>query len=203
MNKIENYLNNLPKTQIYMLYILTLIIFAGILYNFIPDLMDKEASLQSSIEKKSKTLHNISIPRLIKVYKQDKMIYLKEQENLQKKKEDINLLISKLYSLDFIFFNDKKWIDTLDTMLNKSLKYNIKINSIENDDNTTVSKESLIRRKKHIVITGTGEYKNIVKYIHYIESMPILLRFNEVNFRVDNNASIDFDVKFDTYGAGL
>ena len=203
MNKIEKYLNNLPKSQIYMLYALTVIIFIGLLYNLLPKWIDKKISLQSSIEKKSKAIHAISIPRLIKAYKNDKLIYLKEQENIQKQKESINLLISKLYGLDFIFFNDKKWIDTLDTLLNKSLIYDIKINSIENDNNTTISKESLIRKKKYISITGAGEYKNIVKYIHYIESMPILLHFNEVNFKLDNNASIDFDIKFDVYGAGL
>ena len=203
MNRIEKYLNSLPKTQIYMLYILTVIIFAGILYNFIPDLMDKKASLQNSIEKKSKTIHTVSIQRLIKAYKKDKLIYLKEQENIQKQKENINLLISKLYSLDFIFFDDKKWIDTLDSMLNKSLKYNIKINSIENDNNTTILKESLIRKKKHISIVGIGEYKNIVNYIHYIESIPILSRFNEVDFKIDNDESLEFDIKFDVYGAGL
>lgn len=203
MNKIEKYLNNLPKTQIYMLYILTITFFVGILYSFIPDLIDKEVSLKSSIEKKSKTIHEISIPRFIKIYKNYKLSYLKEQENMQKEKENINLLISKLYSLDFIFFSDKRWLDTLDSMLNKSLKYNLKIDSIENDNNTTISKESLIRKKKQVFLIGSGEYKNIVKYIHYIESMPILMRFNEVNFKADNNRSVDFDIKFDIYGAGL
>lgn len=203
MNKIEKYLNSLPKSQIYMLYFLTVVIVAGILYNFVPDLMNKEVSLQNGIKNKSKTINTVSIKRLTKVYKKDKLIYLKEQENIQKQKENINLLISKLYSLNFIFFNDKKWIDTLDNMLNKSLKYSIKINSIENNNNTIASKKSLIRKKKYVSITGTGEYKNIVKYIHYIESMPILLRFNQVDFKVNNNNNIDFDIKFHIYGAGL
>lgn len=202
MNKIEKYLSALPKKQIYMLYAMTLFAFGAILYQIVPGMIDKQTSLQNNISEVKRNIRHISIRRLARDYKKDKVLYLKKQSELEKEKDKIRVVLSKLKSLRFLSFDEKRWIDTLDDTLNSSLKYHLKLKSISNDANVSITKDTLLQVKKNVTIKGDGSYQNTIRYLHYIENLPVLIRFKFVNIKIDDK-KIGFEINFDTFGVKL
>ncbi len=200
--KFDNYIKNLPKSQLYMLYFVIILIAISLFYNFVPDMANRKDLLQTNVATLKKNIKINSIERLDRAFKNDNLIFLKQKNNFLKQKEQIRFLMSKLYGLEFAFFDEKEWVRMLDNMLRQSLKYNIKIKYVKNSNSIQNKNKSLIKKKKHVEIAGVGNYEDIVKYMHFIESLPVLLKFDDVKF-VGNKGKVDFDMSFDTYGIGL
>ncbi len=200
--KFDNYIKNLPKSQIYMLYLAIILIAISLFYNFVPDMIDRRDLLQTNIVTLKRNIKINSIKRLSQVLKNDSQFLLKEKDKFLKQKEQIKLLMSKLYGLEFAFFDEKEWVGMLDKVLQRSLRYNIKIKYVKNSNIAQNEKKSLIKKKKHIEIEGDGSYEEVVRYMHFIESLPVLLKFNDIKF-IGHKGKVDFDMSFDTYGIGL
>ena len=204
MKKFEQYLKSLTKSQKIMLYFTVFLVCASLFYNYTPDLIRRDSLLQDSIEKLQRNIKNNSNLRLKLALKRDKERYLKTKSEYMKQKEQISLLMSQLYHLEFVFFDDKEWIKTLERILNKSIEDNLEIKYVKNNDIVNDKKDpSLVKKKKHIEIAGKGRYADIVQYLHYVESLPVLLKFQDIKMVGDEKGSVDFNIIFDTFGIGL
>ncbi len=201
--KFDKYLEKLPKSQLVMLYMIIVFAGASVIYNTVPDMLSKNDLLKDEISTLQKNIQRSTAFRLKRALVNNKKILFQKKEEFRKLKEQTTLVLSKLYSLKFAFFDKKEWVSTLDKILKKSVVYNIEIKYVKN---STIDKPtqdfSLVKKKKHIQIEAIGSFTNILKYLSYIESLPVLLKFETVKFDL-----IDGKVKtllvFNTYGIGI
>jgi len=200
--KFDNYLKSLPKTQLYMLYFLVSLLGSYISYNTIPNMMDERDMLQQNISNLQKSIKLNSIARLERALKNDRRVYLVQKEKLDKQKEQLSLLMSKLYSLEFAIFDEREWVKTLDKILKRSVDYNLAIEYIKNSTPKKTSSEDLVKKKKSVEILGVGKYADIIKYIHYIESLNALIKFDDIKLGLAKDKT-SFKLDFTVYGVGL
>jgi len=200
LKKINEYLEKLPKNQLIMLYFVIIIAGISILYNIVPGMISNNNQLKNEISILQKNIQISSISILRKTLKNDRKILLQKKDNFSKLKEQTTFIMSQMYSLKFAFFNEREWISSLQKILQKSISYNIEIKDVKNNDvNKLIRKLSLIENKKDIEIEAVGKFANLVKYIHYIESLPVLLKFNTIEF--DNQkGKVRALLKFNTFG---
>ncbi len=200
LKKISEYLENLPKSQFIMLYVVIIIAGISILYNIVPDMISSNSQLKNEVNTLQRNIQISSISILNKTLKNNRKTLLQKKENFSKLKEQTTFIMSQMYSLKFAFFNEKEWISSLQKILKKSVNYGIEIKYVKNDDiNKLIQKFSLIENKKSIEIEAIGKFANLVQYIHYIESLPVLLRFNTIEF--DNQkGKVRALLKFNTFG---
>lgn len=203
LKNFNAYLNKLPKSQIVMLYLAVLFVGFSLVYNFVPDMVFENSSIQDDINSLQKKLQRNSIPRLKRVLANNQKILLKKKEELRDLKEQSTYAISKLYSLKFALFDEKEWVNTLNKILKKSVNYKIEIKYVKNDNIDKHIKNFLfIKKKKNISIEAAGSFADIVRYINYIESLPILLKFNNIKFNTAKE-KVKALMIFDTYGIGI
>ncbi len=200
IKKISEYLENLPKSQFIMLYVVIIIAGISILYNIVPGMISSNNQLKNEVNILQRNIQISSISILNKTLKNNRKILLQKKENFLKLKEQTTFLMSQMYSLKFAFFNEKEWVSSLQKILQKSVHYGIEIKYVKNDDiNKLIQKFSLIENKKSIEIEAVGKFANLVQYIHYIESLPVLLRFDTIEF--DNQkGKVRALLKFNTFG---
>jgi len=201
--KFDNYLEKLPKTQLLILYFIIILGGSSLVYNTVPDMMSKNDLLKDEITTLQKNLRRSSISRLKIALNNNRKILLQKKEKFRKLKEETTFMLSELYSLKFAFFDEKEWINTLDKILKKSIDYKIKIEYVKNSNiNKSAQNYSLIKKKKNISIEAIGSFANIVKYISYIESLPLLLKFEIIKFD-SKQGKVKALMIFDTYGIGI
>ncbi len=202
MNKIEEYLNSVGDRQRYLIYIM---IFGVIVYIFIQLLMPKlyeRREIQSEIENLQSKMEKNQINRLKNNIKILDGHILKLREKYERKKEEIDYLISGLYKLKFTFYDEKEWANSIDNILKDSLKRDIKIEYIKSRDVVDEKSKDLLKKKKTLEISGSGDYINIVAFISYIDNLNLLLNFtkSEIKFK---DKELHFKLFLDMYGVGL
>ncbi len=203
LKKISEYLENLPKSQFIMLYVVIIIAGISILYNIVPNMISSNNQLKNEVNILQRNIQISSISILNRTLKNNRKILLQKKENFSKLKEQTTFIMSQMYSLRFAFFNEREWISSLQKILQKSVNYGIEIKYVKNSNvNKPIQKFSLIENKKNIEIEAVGKFANLVQYIHYIESLPVLLRFNTVEF--DNQkGKVRALLEFNTFGVKI
>ncbi len=201
MNKIEKYLSSIDKRQKYLIYFM---IFGLIFYLFVQIILpmkENQTILQSQIDELQVKLSNNSLKRLKKQRDSKKRVFLSLKQKQEKQKEDIDYLISGLYKLKYAFYDDKEWAKSIDNILKYSLVRNLKIDYIKSKDIKDDSK-SMLKKKKSLQISGSGNYIDIVAYISYIDNLNSLLQFQKAEIKLSDK-ELKFNLLIDMYGIGL
>jgi len=202
MNKIEKYLNNIEAKQKYLIYFM---IFGLIAYFFVQVMMPVKENidiLESQISELQTKLMNNSLSKLkkSKYLKTKEVLVLKSKQ--EKQKEEINNLISGLYKLKYAFYDNKEWAKSLDDILKYSLKRNLEIDYIKNINVKNNNSPELLKKKRSLEISGTGNYIDIVAFISYIDNLNTLLKFKNTQIKLDDKG-LNFKLFIDMYGIGL
>ncbi len=201
--KLDSYLNRLPKSQMVMLYLMVLFVGISLVYNLVPDMIEKRDLLEDEVTTLQRNINRSSTLRLKRALENNRKILLQKKEEFKRLKAQTSLILSKLYSLKFAFFDEKEWINTLDKILNRSVVYNIKIKYVKNS-NTNITKQisTLVKKKKNITIEAEGSFADMVRYINYIESLPVLLRLNTLRL-YGYDGKVNALMMLDAYGVGI
>ncbi len=202
MNKIEKYLNGAEKKQKYLIY---LMIFGLIFYIFIQIIMPIKENIDimdSQISQLQTKLINNSLKKLRrrKELKSKEALALKSKQEEQK--EEINHLISGLYKLKYAFYDDKEWAKSLDDILKYSVKRDLKIDYIKSINVKNTKSHELLKKKRSLEISGSGNYTDIVAFISYIDNLNTLLKFKNTQIKLDGE-NLKFKLFVDMYGIGL
>lgn len=204
MNKMMEYFNNIEKKQLIMAYLIVVFVGFMIFNAFIPDMMDKQESLQSDITTKQMKIMSNSVKKLNNQLKRTRVNLLEKQDELQKKQEETNHYIGKLYQVQFAFFKELEFTKSLDLILRASLRQNIQLDFIKNVDLKMPNLTELIQYKKSIQVDGVGRYGDILRFIHFIEEQELLMSFHDITLEEDTkNNTIHFSLVADFYGVGL
>jgi competence protein ComGC len=204
MSKFIDYFENLEKKHLIMLY-LSIVLLGVIVVNlFIPDLMDQKESLQTSIDSKQMKIMQNTTKKLNIDLKRAHNDLLNQDKKSDTEKEQTNRFMSKLYSIGFVFFRENELAKSLDAILKESLKEHIELNFIKNDNLKVSNLTKLVQYKKSMIIDGTGRYKNILRFIHFIEQGNLVMNIHDVKLEEDLKAqNIHFSLIVDFYGVGL
>lgn len=202
MNKFENYLVHVDKKQKMMMYTIVAVVLFFI-FNLITAPMREEIdSLESNIANVEQSIAKNSVNSLKKEIALKSKELLSINTEIEKQKEMATSLLSKLYTIKYAFFNEKEFANSLDEMLKKSLNAHLTIDFIKSINVPKEDEMKLLKHKKRLEISGKGEYKEIVSFIHHIEQLDVILKFSSIRIE-----SLKDDVKFllivDIYGVGL
>jgi signal transduction protein with GAF and PtsI domain len=202
VNNFEKYLNSVDKRQKYLIYVMVfgLIIYLSI--NLMMPLWDKQNSIQENISSLQTKLAQNSLGRLQKQLSAAKQEVLTLNTQKDKQKEKIDFLISGLYKLKYAFYDDKEWAKSIRDILHNSLKRDLKINYIKSMDAKNPSTKDILKRKRTLEIVGSGNYRDVVAFISYIDNLNTLLQFTKTDIFLKEGI-VNFKLNIDLYGIGL
>lgn len=203
LDELEEQLDGMPTQKRYFIYISTTILLIFMSWTLFGENMQLEIEAQensiASLEKKLRDNSVKSFQLAIKKIDNDSLALKEELNELDLKDKYI---VSKLESIDFIFFNHKGIASILDSILKHSISYSIDLNTIKYENVNRLYLPNVYEREQ-IYIDGTASYKSIVYLIHHIDALNTLLRINSINIYVDENQTTNFDLNISQYGVEL
>lgn len=201
MKKLETYLLHVAQRQKWMIYSIVIIIVVMLVYNIATPIAEDAQSLESRIETLEQGIAKDSANSLKKETELRKKDLMRLNDTIEKQKENIALLMSNLYKIQYAFFNEKELANALDAMLEKSLSLHINLDFIKNKE---IKKEdtAILKHKRSIEISGNGGYKEIVRFINHIENLNLLLKFTQIKIE-SGKENVQFSILLDIYGIGL
>ena len=191
MNKIEEYLNNLEKKHLYMLYV-SLIIVVGIIYynynySYLQDKIDTQNTTIYSLEKKLKKTNFLEI-KLRKI-KKDILKIKKENSALS---EDLNYINILIKTSNVLNIDNKKFSDILKDVLNKAINNNIKASYLINENLNDF-------KSFNINIKGSfnpENYNNFLFFIHDLEDIKQIKEIKTFYMKKDKNIEFKMNIIF-------
>jgi len=202
VNKIETYLKNAQKRQKYLIYFMFFGLIVYVFVQLIIPMRDEQIILQSRIDELQTKLINNALSKLKKRknLKSKELVKLKSKQ--EKQKEDIEHLISGLYKLKYAFYDDKEWAKSIDDILKYSLKRDLEIEYIKSIDVESKKNSKILKKRKSLEVSGSGNYIDIVAFISYIDNLNTLLQFKKIEIK-SSEKGLNFMLFVDMYGIGL
>jgi len=172
--KIEEYLETLDKKEIiYILLSIPIAIFI-IYYNFIfPKLEEKNKELEKLEKTTQQKLYDVSLQ--IRKVKGSKNILLPTRQKLEQLREEDRYLSYSFNTLDFIKLDSKKIYQILTELLNKANSLKL-LTSFEVEWNK--KKFPPFEQVIAVRIIGSGNYKEIIEYLQYIDHLKTLINIS-------------------------
>lgn len=165
-------------------------------------LFDQQKNTQENINNLKIKLSQNSLGKLKKQLDVTNQEILSFNSQKEKQKEKIDFLISGLYKLKYAFYDDKEWAQSIEEILQNSLKRNLKIDYIKSMDVKNQINKDLLKKKRSLEIQGSGQYTDIVAFISYIDNLNTLLQFTKTDIFLKND-TVNFKLNIDLYGIGL
>ncbi len=203
----ESYLKKVKLSQKVIIYMIPWLLVVGAVSMFITPAQDEKLDeLSYKQENLKKSIKKMMPKTLKKKIQSGKKELLNLKDKVAKKSDDLNYLFAKFDNLELSEFNEKRWTDTLDNILNKSLVLNLEIDHIKNSDAKTKKPNQSIIPKKYIEIKGKGSYSDIIKYLDFIENRDFIVDVKEIKIAKpsDNEKrKVEFAINFTIYGVEI
>ncbi len=187
-NKIEEYLNDLDKKNLIMLYASVIIMFFIIYYNYNYSVLSEEIiSYDNKISKLQQNLkHNISNKKELVSLK--KMMIELKKENVSLK-EDLKYLSMLVKTSKILYINDEKFLDILNYILQKAVNSNIKASY-------TLNVQTEKFKKYLIKIKGVFKAKQYIDFYNFIKSIESIKAVKVIsNIKLEKKENIEFEIK--------
>lgn len=202
MKRVETYLTRLDKRQKWMVYLSVIGVLAFFIYQLSVPLVEVYEEKQASLELLQTNIASQNVNKIKNEIAVKSKELLSLNHAIEQSQEKITSLTSSLYALRYAFFDEKEFANALDEMLQTSLQRGISISSIRTVALKHEESAKLIKHKKRIAIEGIGDYKEIVYFIHYLEHLNMLFKFETITLE-SLKEGITFHVVLDVYGIGL
>jgi Tfp pilus assembly protein PilO len=199
LRSLDQALNQKEQKEIYMIYIM---IFAAIFaFSY---LLFWETSFQA-FEKREKEIQSLKQKiQMDKIFLQvnppaviatiDKQIKKTEQQLIQYK--DNNAFIqTSIESISFLFYDEKKWGDYLNSIDTKAKQYDIKLLQLHNSYNTTGESFGHVL---DISINTAGKYKDTIKFINALEQSDLVVDIHDLN--ISAHEFLESDINISVWG---
>lgn len=201
MKQFDDYLKKADIKQKLMIYTSFILILGLLLNQFVPPMLEKRDTYLEEIDRLERDITRNTAKRYKQRLKKKNQQLLVAKEEIQKAQEDIFFVMSNINKIEYAFFSDKKWANSIDDILKQSVQRDIKIISLKNESFEDIQ-QSIIKHKKTITINGTGTYPDILAFVQYIENINTLLEFKVIELKQDKDG-VAFSLAFNLYGVGL
>ena len=171
-------------------------------YVWIEPLQQQVDAERMECQQLAQKIASIDLHRIAQKLQEVKNERLKLLESIEEMRAAKRYLQSRAKALDFIWFEQKSFLEMLDRVLKRSVELGLRIDLIESwDESGEVS--PMIERKKTVHVEGAGEFAQIVKLVHYIESFNALLKVEHLEIGLDEKGETLFHLDLLNYGGKL
>jgi len=171
-------------------------------YGWIEPMQQQIEAEKTECEQLEQKIASVDLRRVSRKLEQVKRERLKLQESLQEMEAAKRYLQSRAKRLDFIWFEQKSFLEMLDRVLKRSVELGLRIDLIESQDESG-EVSPMIEKRKAVRVEGAGRFADIVKLIHYIESFNALLKVERVKISLSEEGETVFHLDLLSYGAKL
>lgn len=171
-------------------------------YGWIDPLTQQVEAEKTECEQLEQKIASVDLRRVGLMLEKVKGKRLRLQEELEKTEAAKRYLQSRAKRLDFLWFEQKSFLEMLDRVLKRSVELGLRIDLIESSDESGEI-SPMIEKKKAVRIDGAGRFADIVKLIHYIESFNALLKVDGVKISLGEEGETLFHLDLLSYGAKL
>jgi len=186
-NILEEKLNEIETKELVYIFLSIPIVVFIIYYNFIyPSLEDTSKKLTKEYSKKSKQLSKIVSD--IRKVKNSKNILAPTRQKLKNLKDDFKYIKYKYSSIDLVRLDDIKIYVILTKLLNKSNKLNLNTSF---DIKWDIQPIKPFNSSVEVTITGDGDYKDIIKYLQFIDHLKSLIIVNNIKIALSLDEKVD------------
>ena len=183
-----------------------LIVLAG-WYFFLDPIFTEAQQVETKIAETRKKLASLKTPALrSRIRKIERKIPALRSE-IERYRQELAFVESAAQNLPRIWFDDKRYLELLQGMLNRSVALSLRVDEVAEQDETPKWKAALpvaaVAPFKTVTVTGAGSFANIVRLANYCESFDMPLRIEEMTVERDRNASTSrplFTLKIRLYG---
>ena len=186
-NILEEKLNEIETKELVYIFLSIPIVVFIIYYNFIyPSLEDTSKKLTKEYSKKSKQLSKIVSD--IRKVKNSKNILAPTRQKLENLKDDFKYIKYKYSSIDLVRLDDRKIYVIFTKLLNKSNKLNLNTSF---DIKWDIQPIKPFNSSVEVTITGDGDYKDIIKYLQFIDHLKSLIIVNNIKIALSLDEKVD------------
>lgn len=204
MKSFITYMNGLNKKQKIMIYLSVVFVGIMLLNQFLPAQLEQKEELQNNISTMRLEILKNATKKLKRELSQVKELKLEKEAKIDVIKERVNFLMSNLYKVKFAFFAQEELARSLDFILKESIKEKLELNFIKNTQENVPDQSELVVYKKSMLIDGVGEYKNILRFINFVENLDLLMSVQEIKLTEDSEKNgVHFSISLYLYGVGL
>jgi Tfp pilus assembly protein PilO len=171
-------------------------------YGWIDPLRQQIEAEKMECERLEQKIASVDLRRIGLMLEKVKRRRLQLQEELEKMEAAKRYLQSRAKQLDFIWFEQKSFLEMLDRVLKRSVELGLRIDLIESSDEKGEISPMIVKRKA-VRIEGAGRFADIVKLIHYIESFNALLKVEGLKISLSEEGETLFHLDLLSYGAKL
>ncbi|WP_456452895.1 type II secretion system protein GspM [Hydrogenimonas sp.] len=165
--------------------------------------MEREIETQQGqIAQLQRQIAQVNLRRITDKLAQVKRQRLGLQEELERADAARRYLQSRARALDFIWFEQKSFLEMLDRVLRRSVELGIRLDLLETFD-IEGEVTPLIEKKRRVLLEGAGRFADIVRLVHYIESFNALLKVVRFEVFLDDEGQTRFRTEMISYGAKL
>ncbi len=172
---------------------------AGVWLGWIEDL---EADIEHATAKNAQIIKQIGLIDLKRLSERIEDVRRKRMEAaeaLQLSRAQLLYLRAEMGRVERLKFNQSVMADLLDSLLKRSVRLGLRIDSIESRDDP-LDLTPLLQRKKIVSVEGSGAFAKIVNLSHYIESRPMLAKIDSLYVSLDKKGATAFRIDISTYG---
>ena len=196
VESFEKFMKNANSSKRLMVYFLPLLIGVFVLFVFSQQFESKIEMLSKekrNLQNKIKTNISLESNAKAQLHKLQNELLL-QKEYLQKNKEAVNFIKSKLYDISFATYNEKKWAKLLDRIL----KERVEISHLKSQDVKSNNKKE-IKLKRKFQISGVGKYQKVIRFINQIERFDAMLKITKIVLQTAKKGGVNFDINFEVY----
>ncbi len=197
LDLVEEKLDSFSKTEkIALSVFIPLLVFTLFYFLYITNAFDQRESNERTLTKLNHNLGNHSkkfVVHKIQVVKQQ-LLYVKSA--IVESKQKLRYLEASLIKSNFSFLSQKDFTYFLNDLLTKSVENNFLIDTInmEKDNRAFVGR---LKYKKTVIVQGSGEFLNTLKFIREVEKNSMLMEIKNLNIETNGTTPhVTYEIKF-------
>ncbi len=188
-----------PAKRLIVTLLAAVMIVSGIWYGWIEETLVKieetaarNAALQHQIARTDLRILSKKIERV----RRERLSLL---EKVQNDRMAVRYLRARLEDILKMRFDQERTADLLEAVLKRSTELGLRLDKIESIDDIK-ELTPLLERKRVFEIEGIGAFDRIVRLTHYIESLDMLAKIENLKIFLDESGSTAFSMKIFAYG---
>jgi len=200
LDSLDEFLSSRKEQEQQLLFFLPVLLFGFLSYSFLYSITNK--NLNNSIRKENNLTTEIEQIKKTNISLKSNNVHLKKilksadvkLKELNKEKEDLNILVNQL---GFLKFDLPKWAGFYNNIPKLAQKHHLYILSLDNEMFEENNKE-LVQKKMSIQIEVIGNFIDFMKFVNEFESKKQLIKIESIEITSDKMV-VDIDI----YGAKL
>ena len=189
--KLEYLYEELEAKTVYLIYALVVLIVAAVAAFLLSwPIIQNSQELQAQNAQTLQEIENINLTQFEAKLGQSEKQRLQLNTQLEQVRDQFLEYRSYQNSVDFMQYSNKNMTKFLDTIMQKSLQYDLDIVFVQN---SPLQESDFVYA---IAVSGMGSYGNITSYIHELLGFKAVISLQRFDIAKDEEQNVVFDLLF-------